>query len=377
MRGGCVGHPLGDVGPGHQAGVDHRLLHDRERGLEAEHPEGGGRPLAVLVLEGVRRVVGGDDVDGAVGETGPQRLGVGGSAQGRVDLVDRVVGRGQVVGEEQVVGADLGGDVPPRRLGLPDDLDRPGGGDVADVEAGADVGGQQAVAGDHCLLGHRRPAGQPEPARELALVHLGALGQPRLLGVLGDDAVERLDVLQRTAHQHRVVHALAVVGEHPHPSGRVGHRAELGELVAGQADGDGADGVDVAVAGLAAQAPDLLDHPGGVGDRVGVGHRVHGGEATHRGGLGAGEHCLGVLATGLAQVGVQVDQAGERDQAGGVDDLAVGLVPVAVELHATVLEQEVGHPLAQDRGTLDQVAGHASAPSRSVETAGADPPSSR
>ena len=76
---------------------------------------------------------------------------------------------------------------------------------------------------------------QPEPAGELALVHLGALGEPRLLGVLGDDAVERLDVLQRAAHQHRVGHALAVVGEHPHPGGGVGHRAELGELLAAPA----------------------------------------------------------------------------------------------------------------------------------------------
>ena len=115
--------------------------------------------------------------------------------------------------------------------------------------------------------------------------------------------------------------ALAVVGEHPHPRGGVGHRAELGEPLAGQPDGDRADRVDVAVAGLAAEPPDLLDDAGGVGDRVGVGHRVDGGEAAQRGGPGAGLDGLGVLAARLAQVGVQVDQAGQRDQAVGVDDL--------------------------------------------------------
>ena len=139
---------------------------------------------------------------------------------------------------------------------------------MADVQPGADVGGEQAVAGDDRLLGDGRPAGQAEPAGELALVHLGVLGEPRLLGVLGDDAVERLDVLQRPAHQHRVADALAVVGEDPHPGGGVGHRAELGEPLAGQPDGDRADRVDVAVAGLAAQPPDLLDDAGGVGDRA-------------------------------------------------------------------------------------------------------------
>ena len=115
--------------------------------------------------------------------------------------------------------------------------------------------------------------------------------------------------------------AHAVVGENPYAGGRVGHRAELGELLPRQADGHRADRGDVAVAGLAAEPPDLLDHAGGVGDRVGVGHRVHGGEPAERRGPGAGHDRLGVLASGLAQVGVQVDEAGKRDEPGGVDDL--------------------------------------------------------
>ena len=32
---------------------------------------------------------------------------------------------------------------------------------------------------------------------------------------------------------------------------------------------------------------------------------------------------LGVLAAGLAQMGVQVDEAGQQDLAGGVDDVGV------------------------------------------------------
>ena len=84
-------HPVGDAGPVEQAGLDHRLGDDADRGLEAEHAEGGAVPLAVLVLRGVRRVVGGDRVDRAVGERLAQRLDVLGGAQRRVDLVDRVV----------------------------------------------------------------------------------------------------------------------------------------------------------------------------------------------------------------------------------------------------------------------------------------------
>lgn len=191
--------------------------------------------------------------------------------------------------------------------------------EVADVDAGADVLGEQDVAGDDRLLGDGRPAAETEFRGDDALVHLGALGEAGLLGVLGDDAAEGLHVLQGAAHDHGVVHALAVVGEDGDARGGLVHGAQLGELLALQADGDRADGLHVAVTGLLAQAPDLLDDAGGVGDREGVRHGEHGGVAAGGGGAGAGEDGLGVLAAGLAQVGVQVDEAGE-DLALGLDD---------------------------------------------------------
>ena len=158
-----------------------------------------------------------------------------GAAQRRVHLEARVVARDEVLGEQQVVRRDLGGDVDAAGLRPADHLDRPGGRDVADVQAAADVLGEQHVAGDDRLLGDGRPAGQAELARERALVHLRALGESRLLRVLGDDAVERLDVLECAAHEQRVGDAEAVVGEDAHVRARAGHGAELGELLALQA----------------------------------------------------------------------------------------------------------------------------------------------
>ena len=76
--------------------------------------------------------------------------------------------------------------------------------------------GQLDVAVDHQLLGHRRPAGQAELAAAAALVHHRPVGQPGDLAVLGQHHVEAERVLHRPAHQQRVLHAVAVVGEDAH-----------------------------------------------------------------------------------------------------------------------------------------------------------------
>ena len=186
--------------------------------------------------------------------------------------------------------------------------------------------------------------GRPSRAETIALVHLRALGQPGLLGVLGDHPVERLHVLQRPPHQPRIGDAVAVVGEDPHPRRRVGHRAELGQALAGQPDRDRADRLHVDQAGLAAQPPDLLDHAGGVGHRRGVRHRADRGVAAQRRRPRAGLDRLGVLPARLAQVGVQVDQAGQRDQSVGVDDLGAlgGGADRADRGDHAVAQQQVG-----------------------------------
>ena len=182
------------------------------------------------------------------------------------------------------------------------------------MQARADVLGQQHVAGDDRLLGDGGPAGQPELGRDGALVHLRALGEPRILGVLGDDAVERLHVLQRPAHDERIPDAEAVVAEDAHAGARVGHRAQLGEALALLPDRDRADRLHRDEAGRLAERELLLDDTGGVGDRRGVRHREDGRVAARRGGARAGQHRLGCLVAGLAQVRVQIDEAGQGDR---------------------------------------------------------------
>ena len=68
----------------------------------------------------------------------------------------------------------------------------------------------------------------------------------------------------------------------------------------------------------------LAHHAGAVDGRVGVGHGHDGGVAAEGGGPGAGLDRLGLLPAGLAQVGVEVDQAGGDDAAAGVEDGGAG-----------------------------------------------------
>ena len=74
---------------------------------------------------------------------------------------------------------------------------------------------------------------------------------------------------------------------------------------------------------LLAAVPHVVGDDRAVGDRVGVGHREHRRVATQSRCGRAGFDVLGVLAARLAQVGVQVDEAGQQDLAGGVDDVGV------------------------------------------------------
>ncbi|GAA3116509.1 hypothetical protein GCM10017600_41640 [Streptosporangium carneum] len=124
------------------------------------------------------------------------------------------------------------------------------------------------------------------------------------------------------------------------------------------------------MARLLAEPPDLLDDAGGVGDRVGVGHGVHRGVAAEGGGAGAGLDGLRVLPAGLAEVGVQVDQARQSDEAPGVDRLVTAQVLADLRDDA-VADQDVDRLAAEDPGALDDDGLHWISPPRSA------PPSSR
>ena len=123
-------------------------------------------------------------------------------------------------------------------------------------------------------------------------------------------------------------------------------------LAPAEPDRDGAHRLDVAVARGAAEPPDLLDHPGRVGHRVGVGHRVHRGVAAEGRRRGPCLHRFRVFAAGLAQVRVQVDEAGQGDQAAGVEGSGAGVIQAGPDgRDGPAVEQDAGGLLVTCRGS--------------------------
>src|SRR5262249_39877869 len=100
--------------------------------------------------------------------------------------------------------------------------------------------------------------------------------------------------------------------------------ADLGQLLAFAALGDGTDGEDVGVAGALGLEVDELRGGLAVDGRLGVGHARHRREAAGQRRCGAGADRLVLLAARLAQVNVHVNESGADDLAGRIDG-AVGL----------------------------------------------------
>ena len=214
-------------------------------------------------------------------------------------------------------------------------------------------------------LGDAGPAREAEAPGQLALVAARRrTGEVGVLRVLGDDAAEGQDVLERAPHDTGVVDAVSVVGEDPHGRPRARHQTELGELDAVEALGHGAHRHHLGQAAGTAE----VEHPLGgfrrVGDGARVGHREDGGVAARCRGRGPGGDGLGVLATGLAEVHVEVDEARQGDQTVGVEHLDVAARAHRADLpDDAVLDEQVGGVGAEEAGATDQQAAHRATPS--------------
>ncbi len=247
------------------------------------------------------------------------------------------------------------------------------------------VGEDREIPGDRRRLGRPRPAAQAEDRRDEPLGRLGARGLLGVLGMVHDGQPEHPGIEQRLAQQRPGSDRCAVVREADDPG--VGQLAERGQGLAGpvcahrpvRQHRDGRPG-------RGRRGSNALHHARLVRGRRRVGHRADHGEAAMGGSGLAGRHRFGVLVAGLAQVGVEVDEAGghddpavadagplvalqpvDRAQDAVLDDDLAGSLPAARRVDEPgPAELEVGHdPTDRARsGDLDRAFSHPRPPGR-------------
>ena len=301
--------------------VAHELEQNRQAQLEADHSRRSRRELAVLLELGVRRVIGRDAIDRAVGERRAERIDVFTFAQRRVHFARGVVAEDRIVREHEVMRRDLGRRADAARFGLAEEAHRAERRHVRDVITRPRVLGEEQIARHDDVFGDARPATKPEPRRDPALVHLGTLGERVILGVLNDGQVERARVLERAAHHGARRHAAAVVGDPDDPS--VFELGHFGERFALLADGDGANRMQARAAERARTLDEHRRDCARVVHRFGVRHRAHIDEPAGRRGAEGRRHVLFVLMARLAHVRVQIDHARKQPRARVLDDAHV------------------------------------------------------
>jgi len=180
-------------------------------------------------------------------------------------------------------------------------------------------------------------------------VHLRSIRQAGLLSMLGDDAIERPNVFERSTHENWIVNAHAIVGEHDDVSGTVMHGTEFRQVLALQSNGHGAHGANICVAGLMTEMKNLFDDAGRILHGRCIRHGVDASESAGRGCPGAGQNCLSIFAARLAQMRMKVDEARQGNATLGVMlDSALGYLEVLANSgDDAVVERNISNALTE------------------------------
>src|SRR5271155_4495075 len=194
---------------------------------------------------------------------------------------------------------------------MADVFERAGGGHVRDVQARASENGELDVASSADGFGFRGNSLQAEANGARAFTHDAAGEERGILAVVNHRQIQRIAVVHYLAHQARGGYGFAVVADGNDPG--IFHRGDFGEGFAFATYGGSADRPDVYGSGSGGAFDDGARDRGVVIYRLSIRHAAHGCESATGGGARAGLDGFGHFLAGLAQVAVQIDEAGRDD----------------------------------------------------------------
>ena len=290
---------------------------DGEGGFQSADAAGCSIEFDLFLFEGTGLMIGGNGGDGAVLNTGDEGFDVIAGAEWRGALEHRVEGCEAVVGEQQVVGCDIGGNVDSVLSGESDPVDGIACGDAHDVDASASKFSEGDIATGHDVLGGSRYSAEAKSSGLVAFVHHATFGKFGDDGQMQNGAVEHAGVFECTAHDFGVGNGASGVREAD--GAAEDELSDFGELFTAVGFGDGTEWNDAAVAGAFGLEADEFGSGAGINNGEGIGLSGDGGKASGECSGGAGGGTFIFFVTGFAECDVQIDEARGDDQSVGID----------------------------------------------------------
>src|SRR5258708_8257996 len=213
----------------------------REGGFEAEDAE--RRAVECYILERwlMRGVIGGDGIDGAVGQASEKGFAVRVRGERRIHFEAGIV-LDILVDEREVVGGDFAGYAETALLGPADLFEGSFRGEMRDVEPRAGKFGKLNVARNANGFRSGRHALQAEARGGDAFAHDGAGGKRNIFGVFHDGKIERATVVHDLTSEFCGGDGFSIVGD----SDDAGflHGRDFRDVPSFAANGSGADSPD-------------------------------------------------------------------------------------------------------------------------------------
>ena len=161
----------------------------------------------------MRRVIAGDGVDCAVGDSLDDCGKVVGGSKGRIHF-----GIGVVIGDSRIRQGEMmrshfGRDTQSTALGFPHSLERSPGAQMSHVIFAARHLGKNQVAAHHRFFRCGRDPFQAEPGGVDAFVHHAVLRKVKIFAVLDHGHIEHARILQGAPKQSSVHHGFPVIGD--------------------------------------------------------------------------------------------------------------------------------------------------------------------
>jgi hypothetical protein len=153
-------HPGRKFGPAQQTRVDHGLDNYGKRCLQSQHAERGLGKGMLLVVPCMRRMIGGNSVNGSVRQSFSKGLDMLMRPERRIHLVRRVIAEHLTRGKREVMGRDFRRHIDAALLRPANDIDGLSTGHVTDVQPGSRQLGDLDISRDNPGLGRGRPTGK-------------------------------------------------------------------------------------------------------------------------------------------------------------------------------------------------------------------------